>query len=68
MHFNRASNNWAQYKEAQLVNLQMSLVSNKKLARIQRKKFIPIKKRFFTLIVKGTCSNYLGHALGLTTL
>jgi len=28
------------YKEAQLVNLQMRLVSNKKLAGFQRKKFI----------------------------
>jgi len=37
------------YKEAQLVNLQMRLVSNEKLACLQRKKFIRYQKQIFIL-------------------
>lgn len=78
--WHNALNRWASsrsdlplYQEAQLVNPQMHLVSNKKLARIQRKQFVHYQNIFFSsgssmLIVKGTCNNYLGHGLILKAL
>ena len=54
------------YKETQLVNLLMRLVSNKKLAHIQHKKFIRYQNQIF--ILREQYPNrernvYLGHAL-----
>lgn len=59
------------YKETQVVNLLMRLVSNKKLARIQRKKFIRYQNQIFILweqYPNHERNVYLGHALSWKAL